>query len=138
MKRILIATDFSLNSRHTLQVVLDMLKDTKQESQVFLLNTFMVQQTDPNKVIQLNDQLKKSSLEGLEAELRFAQELIQNPLVKLETVSQMGSLNHVVQQLLTKKNIELVAMGKDGGRHVESVTEVLKKHQCRILVTYLE
>ena len=137
MKRILLPTDFSPHSRHTLKYVLAFVQDTQIPCHITMVNTYMVQQTDPSQVIQLNDQLKKASMIGLEQELTDAKSLIKNLLVTVDKASHMGSLNHVVSQLIRNKEFDMVAMGKNGGRQVETISGLLKQLGCPLLITYL-
>jgi hypothetical protein len=98
----------------------------------------MVQQTDPRQVIQLNDQLKQTSKKGLEQALDYAQSQIKNPLITVDIASHMGSLNNVVLQMIRDKEFDLVAMGKNGGKHVETISVLLKQLECPLLITYLK
>lgn len=137
MRNILVTTDFSKHSRHTLMYVLKFLQETQIPCKIHLLNTYVVQNTDPDVIIALNDEMKRKSIEGLEQEKSEALKLLTNPNIVIETYSQLGSLNNVILQFLKKTSIDLVAMGKNGGRHVETVSQLLKKQQCPLLVTYL-
>lgn len=94
-----------------------------------------IQQTDPLQVISFNDELKRRSKAGLERQCADAMRRITNKNITVETASHMGSLNNVILQLLRKEGIDLVAMGKDGGKHVESVSSLLKLQQCPLLIT---
>ena len=105
--------------------------------QIFLVNTYMVQQTDPKQVILINDELKRKSKEGLESELEEALSKNNNPQISINITSQMGSLTNVIRQMIQTEKIDLVAMGKDGGKHVEKVAALLKHHGCPLLVTFL-
>lgn len=138
MKQILIATDFTCHSKHTIQYVLRFMQDTKIPCHITLVNTYMVQQTDPKQVILLNDELKKKSKAGLEQERDEAIGKITNPNISIDIASHMGSLNYVILQLLNKKEIDLVAMGKNGGQHVETISVMLKQQQCPLLITYFK
>lgn len=137
MKKILITTDFSAHSRHTVDYVLDLFQDTQIACQILLVNTFKVLQTDPRKVIEINDELKKLSLTGLEKEKVEALKKINNPRISIDVASHMGSLNNVVLQIIQNEKIDLVGMGKKKGRHVEMMSSLLRKHRCPLLITYL-
>lgn len=137
MRNIIVTTDFSNHSRNSLNCVLDFIQDTHTPCRVLLLNTYVVKQTDPEKVIEVNDELKRKSLQGLETERSEALKKIHNNNITIETSSHMGSLNNVISQIIKRTKIDLVAMGKDGGKNVELVSETLKKQQCPLLVTYL-
>lgn len=137
MKKILITTDFSAHSRHTVQYILNLFSDTRIPCQVLLLNTFKVLQPDPKKVIETNDELKKLSTTGLEREREEALKIIKNKLITVDIASHMGSLNNVVLQIIQNEKIDLVGMGKKKGRHVEMMSSMLRKHQCPLLITYM-
>lgn len=137
MKKILIATDFSRHSKHTLQYVLNFFQDIQVPCHITLLNTYMVLPTDARQVIIMNDELKKKSLAGLHLEENEARQMIKNPHLKIEVISHMGSLKNVISNLFQAKKFDLVAMGKDGGKNVETVQTLLKQVECPLLVTYL-
>ena len=138
MKHILIATDFSRHSKYAIQYVLGFLQDTHIPCKITLVNTYMVQHTDPSQVILLNDELKNRSKAGLEQERNDALAKITNPNITIDISSHMGSLNHVILQLLKKTDIDFVAMGKNGGRHVETISKLLKIQKCPLFITYIK
>jgi hypothetical protein len=134
MKTILLPTDFSPQSMQTLEYVIKFFGDTKIPCNILLLNTYMVQQTDPEQVIFHNDLLKNKSKHGLEIQRHEALKNNLNHFISVDIASHMGSLNHVVLQLLKKLKVDMVAMGKDGGRHVEMLAPLLKQEQCPLLI----
>src|SRR5665647_862696 len=136
MKRILVTTDFSCHSKHTIDYVLNFLCETQIPCQLLLVNTYMVQQTDPKQVILLNDELKKKSKEGLEREREEAMKKVTNPRISIDVISHMGSLKNIIMQMLKTDKMDLVAMGKDGGKNVETIAALLKQQQCPLLITY--
>lgn len=135
MKKILIPTDFSPQSKHTIQYVLNLVQDTQVPCHILLLNTYVVQQTDPKQVIQVNDELKRKSKEGLDSALAEARTKIKNPSILIETASHMGSLNNVIMQVLQKEKIDLVAVCKAGGKHIEKIAATLHQMKCPLLIT---
>ena len=138
MNNILLTTDFTKDSSHSLDYVLDILKDSKFPVKILLLHTFMVQQTDPSKIIILNDEMKLKSKMGLEELRNEAMKKVTNPNISIEVASQMGSLKNVILQLLDTSKFDLVVMGKNGGKQIESVAALLKQRNCPILITHLE
>jgi nucleotide-binding universal stress UspA family protein len=138
MKSILIATDFSCHSKYTIEFVLNFLRDTQIACKILLVNTYMVQQTDPGQVILLNDELKQKSKLGLEQARKSASEINKNPNISIETSSHLGSLKYVILQLLGKEKVDLVAMGKNGGKHVDTISILLKQQACPLLITYIK
>lgn len=137
MKNILIPTDFSRHSEYALEYVLDLMNELNIPCRLILVNTFIVNKTDPELIISVNDHLKKISKEGLAAQKEIALKKKTKAPITIETISQMGSLNNVILQFLQREKIDLVAMGKDGGRHVENVSAILKKQHCPLLITYV-
>lgn len=138
MNNILLTTDFTKDSSHSLDYVLDILKDSKFPVKILLLHTFMVQQTDPSKIIILNDEMKLKSKMGLEELRNEAMKKVTNPNISIEVASQMGSLKNVIFQLLDTSKFDLVVMGKNGGKQFESVAALLKQRNCPILITHSE
>lgn len=136
MKRILISTDFSTHSRKAIDCVIDLTKDSVSACEILLLNTFMVSETNPLKVISQNDELKLASRRSLEHERTELMKRITNPNVTVSIASHMGSLPNVISLLIRCNAVDLVAMGKDGGRNVENVSAVLKQNGCPLLITY--
>ena len=137
MKRIIVTTNFSSHSKYTVEYVVNFLNATQIPCSILLVNTFMVQQTDPDQVILANDQLKQLSRQKLELERLEALKLITNSNISVETSSNMGSLNYVILNLIQKEKFDLVAMGKNGGRHVEAMSTMLKTKKCPLLITYM-
>ena len=138
MNNILLTTDFTQDSGHSLDYVLDILKDSNFPVKILLLHTFMVQQTDPSKIIILNDEMKLKSKIGLEELRNEAMKKVTNPNISIEVASQMGSLKNVILQLLDTSKFDLVVMGKNGGKQIESVAALLKQRNCPILITHSE
>ncbi len=137
MKNVLIPTDFSHHSRHSIECVLDLLQNTSKPCRILLVNSFMILQTDAKLVIAQNDEAKQISLDGLLRDKNFANKNLPNPLITIETVSHMGSLRNVISHLLLKERFDLIAMGKDGGKNIETISKLLKvENKCSLLVTY--
>lgn len=137
MKSILVTTDFSTHSQYTLKYVLDLLKDTQDISRILLVNTYLVDlNNDPQKYVQLNDELKSSSIINLEKQKTEAMEWTQNPMIIIDTASHMGSLLNVITNLIRKEKIDLVAMGKSGSIHDQQIVDLLKRQKCPLLLTY--
>jgi nucleotide-binding universal stress UspA family protein len=138
MKSILIPTDFSMHSEYALEHVIGLMHDAKTACRLILVNTYMSPRVEREMIITMNDQLKRISRQGLEEQKAAALKIITQPSITVESTSQMGSLNHVILQLVQTENIDLVAMGKDGGKHVDSIATILKIQNCPLLITYLK
>jgi nucleotide-binding universal stress UspA family protein len=128
MKRVLIPTDFSSDSFNTIDHVLKLLRFSNYSSYILLLNTYLIPSTTyPDKVIEMNDQIKQISEMNLKKELIKAQVLSSNQLISIETSSRMGTLYNVISELTKNEKFDIVAMGKDGGKHIQKVSETLKR-----------
>lgn len=137
MKNVLIPTNFSAESRYALEYVLEFLQYAKVPSRILLVNTYIVQlDGDPQELLSLNDALKAKSRAMLREEVAWARAHCSNPLVTIDSTSHMGSLNNVILNLLRREKIDLVAMGKANGNHVEQVATLLKQQNCPLLITY--
>lgn len=136
MKKILITTDFTFDAKYTIEFVLDLFRETQIPCRIILLNTFMIQQTDPGKIIALNDEMKLRSKTGLERQRTEAMDGVRNSNISIEIASHMGSLTNVILQLLSTNKIDMVAMGKNCGKHVEKVAALLEQKHCSLLITH--
>jgi nucleotide-binding universal stress UspA family protein len=137
MKNVLLPTDFSSQSRYSLEYVLGFLQHTMVPSRVLLVNTYILQMSaDPLHLVSINDELKKKSKGLLDKEVFWARAHCLNPLVTIEAASHMGTLNNVILNLLRREDIDLVAMGKGNGNHVDQVASLLKLQNCPLLITY--
>jgi hypothetical protein len=132
MKNILIPTDFSQTSQDTFESIVSFLHESQIPCRILLLNTYIVQETDPHLVIQLNDEMKEKSRQGLERSCQDIRKLTTNPNITIETASHMGSLSNVIYQLLKKMKIDLVAIG--AGEDFGAVVQLLQKHKCPLLM----
>lgn len=136
MNRVLITTDFTHHSKNAIKVALELFNDFQKPCHIVLVNTYLVPEVHPDLLISTNDQLRKISKAGLEQDREEALKLNKNPLITFETISQMGSLTNVTLQTIEKHKIDLVVMGKNGGKHVDLVSALLKKQGCPLLITY--
>ena len=137
MKNVLIPTDFSSQSRYSLEYILDFLQHSTVPAKILLVNTYIVEMnSDPSQLVTLNDELKKKSKAQLEQEVLWARSQCMNPLVSIEAASHMGSLNNVILNILRREKIDMVAIGKGNGSHFEQVSSLLKKQGCPILITH--
>lgn len=137
MKNVLITTDFSPHAKHTIEYVVDLLKDTQTNCRILLLNTYLPPLTSTTDVIKTNDEMKIRSKMRLEEEKKLATLCSRdNAKIKVEVSSRIGSLKNVISQLLEREKFDFVAMGKDGGKNVEKVAEILKKEECPLFITY--
>jgi len=139
MKSILITTDFSSDSKYTIEYVINFMNETKIPCRILLLNTYLLPKhshQDNNDLVSTNDELRRKSQENLIKEKQIAENILKNHDISIETASHFGTLKNVVFRLIKKEKFDFVAMGKDGGKHVESIAALLKEQECPLLITY--
>jgi hypothetical protein len=105
---ILLPTDFSLASQQAFEYTLSFLKES---SKIFLLNTYVVPASEPEKIINIHDELRRKSKDGLQAELKRIQNKKINPALSFETLSHMGTLENVLPHLVKTRQIDFVVVG---------------------------
>jgi nucleotide-binding universal stress UspA family protein len=134
MKSVLVATDFSPQSQTALTYVLDLLRDTKENVRILLVNTYLVDfNRDPQELLRLNDELKLHSRRNLESIKSDALAAIHNPLISIEICSHMGSLANVLTNLIEREKIDAIAVGNENGKFGDQLALLLKKHNCLVL-----
>ena len=132
MRKILITTDFSPQASQTIEHVLKLLQGSDSAVSVLLLNTYLLPKADPSKVIEMNDELKRRSRDGLAESLQKAEAENSNPLVSIQTASHLGSLFNVVQNLMGQEKYETVSFCEGGP---QKVAELITKKKCPVLIT---
>lgn len=132
--KILLATDFSPESYYSLVRVLESVYHAEALTEILILNTFLVHETNPELVIKLNDRLKSESRERLEKLKLEAEELIKNPLVQVQTTSQLGTFRNVISQLVKKNKFDQLAVSKNIAAELAGISPVLKELSCSYLV----
>lgn len=132
MRKILITTDFTDEAAKNINTVLRFLQDASRPVSVLLLNTYLLPRSEPSRVIELNDELKKKSRDGLAAAKKSAIEANTNPLVMIDTASHLGSLNNVVQNLMGVEKYETIAFCESGE---EKLSELIRNSAAPLLIT---
>jgi len=135
MMKVLLHTEFTPASNNSLCYVLGLFKSASIPIQIMLVNTYIVQQTDPNQVIAANDEMKRKSKAKLDLEASRAKELNSNTNITFETFSHMGSLHNVFSQLASKNEINLAVIAREDVNQTEGIATMLRKSQCPLLVT---
>lgn len=138
MVKILVPTDFSTDSKKAIDFAVNFFKD-KSPSKIYLLNTYMVQPTDGNNVIDMNDRIKQMAMKGLEKAKDYSETLTQKGKVidiDFETHLKIGSLKNVIYQMIKEQDIDLVVMARDAGKHINEVSKHLKdkSSECPIVI----
>lgn len=139
MKKILIATDFSPESKQAIKCIVDFFQNIQVSCRILLLNAYLIPKNVESKnIIQVNDLAKINSQKGLKKECHQTLKLITDANMQVETISHMGSLTNVISNITKKEKIDLIVMGKDGGKHVNKVTDLLKDSlsACPLLIVF--
>ncbi len=140
MKNILVPSDFSVHSRHSLEYAVKLMHNEIEPSRILILNTYCIPfevGMTRDQIILLNDEMKRISKKLLSLEQMAMFNLIKGSNITIQTSSHIGTLKNVVHQLLEEEKFDLIVMGKDGGRHVETIVEFLKSYECPLTITYL-
>lgn len=133
--KILIPTDFSTTSRSHIDKLVNSLHETNTLTEILLLNTFIVKETDPALVIEANDKLKSVSRNSLEQLKLMILSNVQNPHIKVQTASHLGTLKNVIQQLLKKEKFDQIAVSsEEQAKELFSLKDFLREKACRIAI----
>ena len=125
MKKILLPTDFSDNSKSAISYALKLYKE--EECTFYILNTYtpMVYQMEYMQAstaqFELLDVVQKSSLNGLLAIKEEMEKTYDNPKHTIETISTFNTLISEIKDLVKAKNIDMVVMGTQGASDVKGV-----------------
>lgn len=132
--KILIPTDFSATSRDLIEKMVDSLQETNLITEILILNTFIVNETDPTLVIHANDKLKSESKSSLEELKLSAAGRIKNPHIQIQTASHLGSLKNVIQQLMKKERFDELTVTKEQASELLSLKDFLKEKACTLSI----
>lgn len=127
MINLLVPTDFSYTSRHSIKQYLRDFVAGKDPIKVTLLNAYEIADVDVGNAVVLNDHLKsqsRSSLEQMKSEISLSSNDL---LLEFELISHIGSIENVIKEVLSRGDFSLIVMGKNGGSYIEKVSKVLNK-----------
>lgn len=114
--------------------MVDSLQETNLVTEILILNTFIVKETDPELVINANDKLKSESKSSLEELKLSASGRIRNPHVQIQTASHLGSLKNVIQQLMKKERFDELTVTKEQASELISLKDFLKEKACTLRI----
>lgn len=132
--KILIPTDFSQNSKGLIDEVIASLGETETLTEILLLNTFIVKETDPELVIVANDKLKSESRMSLEELKQLTLNKVLNPHIQIQTASHLGTLKNVIQQILKKERFDQLTVTKEQASDLSAIREFLKEKTCAFVI----
>ncbi|MBQ0787094.1 MAG: universal stress protein [Oceanihabitans sp.] len=125
MKKILLPTDFSDNSKNAISYALKLFKE--EECIFYILNTYtpIVYQMEYMQAstgqFELYDVVKKSSLHGLSTIKKEIEKTYFNAKHTIQTISTFNTLISEIKDLVRSKNIDMVVMGTQGASDVKGV-----------------
>lgn len=132
--KILVPTNFSPDSTKLLEEVLLRIQDTRTPTEILLLNTFTVKETNPALVITENDRLKKESLQSLQKLKATTDSKNKNPFVLVTVASHLGTLKNVIQQILIKEDFDEIAITKEQSSDISGILKFLKEKSCAVFI----
>lgn len=143
MKKILMPTDFSVNSINALQYAVSLFKN--EECTFYLLNTFTPVLYDTEYILYNNTQpgleeiYRNNSEKGLQKVKRRITSNNKNPKHNFELISAFNLLIDEIKEQVKEKNIDLVVMGTQGATGAEEIllgtntVQAIKKVRCPLL-----
>lgn len=136
---LLIPTDFSVASQLALQYGISFLQDRKEKGEILLLNTYLLPNASPDRLIDLHDELRNKSTLKLKEQVCLAQKAISDHHMSFETLSRMGSFENVIAHLAQERKVDGVIFGLDGTpREKEKIAKVLDRIHCPLIVVPFE
>lgn len=132
MKTILVPTELSPDSFHFRKVI-EVVKESSVPTKVLLVNTYLASDKDPQTIIELNDQLKLNSKQGLQLMQLELSSKVENPLIVWETLCFMGSLKNVLKLLTKTDLIDLVILSPETPQ-LRVIIDSLEDVDCMVTV----
>ena len=136
MRNLLLPIDLYPDLPTVLKELLSYLQNLSGSFKLFLLATYLVPASPSGRLITAHDELKKQSVARLKQALQLAQELCPvRKKVSFETLSQMGSPNHVIARIAEEHQIGCVILAMNEKINAENY---LWKHlRCPVLLVPL-
>ncbi len=134
MNKILIPTNFSDTSHRVIRGALSFFEGIREKLTCILLNTYMVPPSSLDRIVGINDGLKKRSLGGLKQELEIVRSWPTQSHVVFETMSQIGVPSHVIPRIVEEQGVDCVAIGKSSQSRQEEIAALANRLSCPLLV----
>lgn len=135
LMKILVPINFSTDSTELLEKLLNRIQDTRTPTEILLLNTYTVKETNPALVIAENDRLKRESLQNLQKIKHETDAKNKNPFILVTVASHLGTLRNVVQQILIKEDFEELAISKEHSSDISAIMKFLKEKSCAVFMS---
>ncbi len=134
MKVLLIPTDFSAASQQALQYAVSFLLNSREGGKILLLNTYLLPNAAPDRLVALHDELRNKSTQKLKEQVCFAQEKISDHQIRFETLSRMGSLENVIAHLVNEQKVDGVVLGLQGTpKEKERIGRMVDRIHCPLI-----
>lgn len=133
--KILVPTHFSADSNKLLEELVVRIEDTRTPTEILLLNTFIVKETNPALVISENDRLKNESVQNLQSLKSNIETKIKNPFILVTIASHLGTLRNVIQQILMKEDFDELVISKEQSADISGIAKFLKEKSCVIYIS---
>lgn len=132
--KILVPINFSADNSQLLEQILHRIQETRTPTEILLLNTYIVRETNPALVISENDRLKQESLQNLQKLKYETDSKISNPFILVTVASYLGTLKNVVQQILIKEDFDELAISKELSPDIAGIMKFLKEKSCGVFI----
>jgi len=144
MQTILIPTDFSENSLNALKYAVEVYKDSP--AKIYILHAYadevyeaMSESMDEDEFVTISDQVHQETKKSLTDFKNKIETFSKNPEHSFEIIADFGQLVDSVNELVNRKNIDLVVMGTKGVSEDKNITfgsntlQVIKYVNCPVL-----
>jgi nucleotide-binding universal stress UspA family protein len=140
MKAILAPTDFSNHSKNSVAYAAEIAKLTKSKLILLHVYSMPIIQSDVPVVMPVWPDIEKDGMEALNKQKRSLNRKFGTGL-QIECICKMGySIDEIVKQCITEKNVDLVVMGMQGAGYLSEkligsvTTALIKRSDCPVLV----
>jgi len=142
MKRILLPTDFSENSKNAIEYGVQLYKDVPCKFFVqnvyripYLANEELMNQ-NVNQLESLEEEMHLASQQGME---NLLEDIPKNPKHEFETISDYNLFSLAVHQAVEEKDIDLIIMGTKGATGASEIfvgtntSDVIIRNSCHVI-----
>lgn len=138
MMNLLVPTDFSYTSKHSIKQFLADFGSMANSINITLLNAYELADVDVGNAVILNDNMKAESKNNLDQFKTEIQDAAKSLNLEFKLISHIGSIENVIKEVLNQGSYNLIIMGKNGGSYIEKVSKVLNKihSKCPLIIMY--
>jgi len=138
MKRILVPTDFSDNSKAAFEYAVNLFDNS--ERTFVLLNAFYIPHTTHDGTFSYQDVSKKEAQEAFKAEEARIRAKFPDIKAKIETHFEIGAIVDIANRFAEQQDIDLMIMGTKGATGLAEIlvgsiaSSMIKKVECPLMV----